>query len=210
MSSATVTWRRRLAADDGFTLMELLVAVTILAVGLTAIIGSIDRSTQLTLGAQAREQMSAYGQRELERLRTIPYADLGLVSLPAASGSGLSPDDGEQGNPRSPNFYVNGTRFRVKSDYANSASAPPPGVPSTGEEMNTPGQVAAGPEAVSVGQIKILVYRYVTWRDDPGCANCAGDQDTKRVTVAVAPADATSREARSVRPLYFSTVVTPK
>ena len=205
----TASLRARAARDDGFTLVELLIARTVLAVGLVAIIGGVDRSNGLTLTSQDREQMSAYGQRELERLRTYPYDSLALNSLPAASGTGLTPDDGEQSNPRNPSYYVSGSNFKVKSDYSNSSSGPPPNVASGGEQMVSGGTLSPGPDTVTLGTTKFLVYRYITWRDDPGCTSCPGTQDTKRITVAVAPADTSSREARSVRPMYFSTVVSP-
>lgn len=187
----------------------MLIAGFILAIALIPIVGSIDSSTQLTLGAQAREQLSAYGQRELERLRTTAYADLGLATLPSSAPAGNAPDDSQPNNPHNPNYYVNGGQFRVMADYSNKLSGPAAGVASAGEELVSGGTVTPGPDTASVGGISILVHRYVTWRDDPGCPSCTGTHDTKRITVAVAPVATSGQATRNVRPMYFSTVVAP-
>jgi prepilin-type N-terminal cleavage/methylation domain-containing protein len=202
---------RRLRNQHGFTMVELLIALALISMGMVAVLSSLDQASDRTLGAQAQEQTISYGQREIERLRTYPYDQLGLSSLPAASGDGLQVGDGQTNNPKNPNYYVSGSRFLIKSDYGDKTSGTPPGVSASGELMVAGGTVSPGPETVDVGAIKVKAYRYVTWRDDPGCpaATCPGDQDTKRITVAVVPDESGSKPSAKLRPYYFSSVVVP-
>jgi len=204
--------RTRLHSDQsGFTMVELLIAMALISLGLVAVLTSLDRAGERTLGAQAQEQTISYGQREIERLRTYPYDQLALSSLPTASGDGIQAGDGQTSNPRNPNYYVNGTRYLIKADYGNKASGTPPNVPVAGELMISGGTIPPGPETVTVGVIRVKVYRYITWRDDPRCpdATCPGEQDTKRITVAVVPDETGPKEAGKLRPFYFSSVVIP-
>jgi prepilin-type N-terminal cleavage/methylation domain-containing protein len=208
--------RRRLttyqAADQaGFTMVELLIAMALISIGMVAVLSSLDRASDRTLGAQAQEQTISYGQREVEKLRTFPYDQLGLSTLPAPGGDGLQSGDGQTNNPKNPNYYVSGTRFLIKSDYGDKTSGTPPDVSAAGELMVAGGTVAPGPETVDVGAIKVKIYRYVTWRNDPRCPDttCPGDQDTKRITVAVVPDEAGSKPSAKLRPYYFSSVVVP-
>jgi prepilin-type N-terminal cleavage/methylation domain-containing protein len=202
---------RRVSGQEGFTLVELLIALALISIGMVAVLSSLDRASDRTLGAQAQEQTISYGQREIERLRTVPYDQLGLSSLAAASGDGLQAGDGQTNNPKNPNYYVSGSRFLIKSDYGDKASGTPPNVSPTGELMVSGGTVTPGPDTVDVGTIRVKVYRYVTWRNDPRCpdSTCPGDQDTKRITVAVVPDEAGSKPSAKLRPYYFSSVVVP-
>src|SRR3712207_5783737 len=103
--------RTRVAsAEAGFTMVELLIAMALISIGMVAVLSSLDRASDRTLGAQAQEQTISYGQREIERLRVYPYDQLGLTTAPSASGDGLQAGDGQTNNPKNPNFYVNGSR----------------------------------------------------------------------------------------------------
>lgn len=64
-------------ADDGFTLVELVVALTVLAVGIVGVIGVTNSSFTVAGGASARSKAVAVATREVEALRAVPYEELG-------------------------------------------------------------------------------------------------------------------------------------
>jgi type II secretory pathway pseudopilin PulG len=208
---------RRLAArpsEAGISLVEVVVAVTILAVGLFATIESLVRASEASLQAQRHEQALSTAQREIERLRLTPYANLRLTSNPGPQPSGLT--TGET-NPRNPDYYVvAGTpsnRFLIKSNYHDATSPPLAGVDPNGEELVT-GDSATGTvvhySTFTSGATEGNIYRYVTYRDERCGATtdtCPGTADSKRLTVAVV-LDASPNGTGPDRPVYLSTVVT--
>jgi type II secretory pathway pseudopilin PulG len=75
--------RRRpsLRGDDGFTLIETLIASVVLIVGLASLFGLLDTSMQASAQTSAREGATNLTREILEDARTIPYADLTPSSL---------------------------------------------------------------------------------------------------------------------------------
>lgn len=76
-------------ADDGFTLVELVVALTVLAVGIVGVIGVTNSSFTVAGGASARSKAVALATREVEAVRAVPYGELG-----ADRDGDLKPDCG--------------------------------------------------------------------------------------------------------------------
>lgn len=79
--------RRRADSDGGFTMIEVLVAMVIVAVVMTSLIGIL--LSTLTTVVQARQRQTATGlaTQSLEQLRALPYNDITL-------DNGTSPDAG--------------------------------------------------------------------------------------------------------------------
>src|SRR4051812_23575638 len=72
--------RRRATGEGGFTLLEMVAALTVLSIGVLA-------TTQVFLGSlktaglgEARTQATAIATREVEALRAVPYATLGFAA----------------------------------------------------------------------------------------------------------------------------------
>jgi hypothetical protein len=84
-----VTRRRRarvratLRAREGMTIVEVLVAMLVLSVGIVSLMGMFDGARKLTLTAERRESIAHLAQRELERLQSVPYAELAMAGAPA-------------------------------------------------------------------------------------------------------------------------------
>ena len=153
--------RARLRDEDGFTITELMVALTILSVAFFALAGSASIGLRIVAEGRQREAATEIANGRLEHLRDIPYTDLALDTAPTHSTDSKNPD------------------YFVSAD--NSQYNPGTG---TNEDLDldtTNGQVPHIESPVTVGPIVYSVYQYVTWVDDP--AGGSTTHDYKRVTV---------------------------
>ena len=64
-------------SDAGFTFVELVVALTILSVGIVGVIGVTNSSFKVASGASMRSKGVAVATREIEATRAIPYNEIG-------------------------------------------------------------------------------------------------------------------------------------
>jgi type II secretory pathway pseudopilin PulG len=153
---------RRLKAEDGFMLLEVLVAILVLTIGLLGLIGAFDSARKLNLLSERRTSMAHRAQLEIERLQAIPYAELAMQSQPSHSTETTNPD-----------YYVNSSPTTCTSVgdgcYAWNME-------STGEEE----PLVPEPD----GLIKGNVYDFVTWHKDPLCTGTVNN-NYKRLTVVV-------------------------
>ena len=149
---------RRLRCERGMTMIELMVAATICAVGIIATIGVIDNSRAVSVKSEKRETMAHHAQREVERLMELPFTNLAHPSAPQASPT-----------PGSPASYVSGNQFAY--DRNN---------PTTTEQLVVSpanGQVPASSTPWDDAQSRLggHVYRFIT----------QVDTNARRVTVVV-------------------------
>jgi len=181
----------RIRNEDGFSLVELLIAMALTAVGIAATLSVFGASGRTTVISQNTEVGAQQAQAELDRLSKLKYGELALTSTPVNSS-----------NPKNPNYRVSGANFDVRSGLSE------PLVTEAGEGATA--KVDPGPSTFAVGQagstITGKIYRYVTWRDENCPTNiCDGAQNTKRVVVAVS-LDPTANSVQR-NPLWFSTVI---
>jgi prepilin-type N-terminal cleavage/methylation domain-containing protein len=181
----------RIRNQDGFSLVELLIAMALTAVGIAATLSVFGASGRTTVISQNTEVGAQQAQAELDRLSKLKYGELALTSTPSNSS-----------NPKNPNYRVSGSNFDVRSGLTE------PLVTEAGEGATA--KVDPGPSTFAVGQagstITGKIYRYVTWRDENCPTNvCDGAQNTKRVIVAVS-LDPTANSVQR-NPLWFSTVI---
>lgn len=165
-----------LQSEDGFTIVETVVAAILLAIGAIAVLGAFDGATRATFRAEQSQVASDIAQREIEALRAKPYAQLALTSAPATSSDS---DD--------PRWRVVGSNFALNQDRTNQSALVLQGGSLAGGGTIT-GASVAPTTAFSSGDISGTIHRYVVWRNDPNCADvlCSGAQDYKRIVVAVA------------------------
>jgi hypothetical protein len=199
-----------LAAEDGVSLIEVMVAALLVVLVVGASLMAIDVSSGSSLDSQRGTQSSAVAQRELELVRQVPFDELGLVALPTpAAGTGVAPGGVSPDNPADPDVYVRpGATFRVVESHSDRTSPPLPRTPVEGEPLVGGGTVVAR-ETVQSGAATFDVRRYVTERAAFCMTPGACDGDSKRITVAVAVVDPL-RPLNSVnpqRPVWFSTVI---
>jgi prepilin-type N-terminal cleavage/methylation domain-containing protein len=181
----------RIREERGFTLVELLIAMSLTAVGVAATLGVFGASGRTTVISQNTEVGAQQAQAELDRLSKLKYGELALITTPVASA-----------DPKNPNYRVSGTDFNVRPGLTEAL------VTTAGDGSTA--KVDPGPTTFSVGQggstITGRIHRFVTWRDENCPTNiCDGTQNTKRVIVAVSLDPVANTVQRA--PLWFSTVI---
>jgi prepilin-type N-terminal cleavage/methylation domain-containing protein len=172
---------RRLAGEDGFTLFELLIAMAVTAVGLMALVSSFDHSRDLVSNAEKTEVATHQAERQIERVLSLPYAQVAHQSAPTHMNDGSSP-----------RFFVQGSSYQ----WDQGATGPQSGT-LVADVAGSP-VIAAQDWVDSESRLEGEVHTFVTWRD--GACQTAGCP--KRVTVAVTVAG--PRPLR--RPVLISTI----
>lgn len=176
---------RRLDAEDGFTLIEVLIAAVILALASLATFGILSAATRNAARAQATQVALDKAQEEMEKLHALSYSELALKRPP-------EPDP----DPMNPNY-------RVGPENTFFVKRQPLGEPATlvfnggtereSKEGTKGGMVTPGPVPFTDGNVSGEIYRYIVWRNDPTCPEsevgsedfCPGKQDYKQLIVAV-------------------------
>ena len=170
-------------ADDGFTLVEVLIAAVILAMAALATFGVLAAATRNAQRAQATQVALDKAQEEMEKLHALAYSELALTVAPSHATDTMNP-----------NYRVSGGSFAVKrkplSEYGEM-------VVDNGSLYGggtiEGGVVKPGPLSFSDGNVSGQIYRYIVWRNDPTCPEsevgtedfCPGHQDYKQLVVAV-------------------------
>lgn len=185
--------------EHGFTLIEALVAVTILLVGILTSLQAIDASRRLTLVTERKTSLEHRAQLELERVKSLPYSQIGLT----VTSSSWSTDSTQPTYVSAPAGTCPGTPSGAAPTYqpdqlsGGSAATEPlviTGCSYTTNGVSTPfvsGNVAPV-TSWSDGRFSGSIYDFVTWRSDPTCnqtsspgAICPTSNDYKRVTIVV-------------------------
>jgi Tfp pilus assembly protein PilE len=112
---AEIVLYRATYGEDGFTIVEVMVAVVMLVVGVLAMLVMIEGSLSSTTRTTAREQATNLARDLVERARQVPYAQTTTSAAPGAIAATL---------PETPS--VSGTGFLVQRrnvTYAVTISA---------------------------------------------------------------------------------------
>lgn len=159
------------------TIVEVIVAAMVLALGAMATFGVLSAATKNTQRAKASQVALNRAQLEIESLRSLENDELALTAAPEHAASALSP-----------NYRVNNGTFALTREplgsYANLV-VEHGGL--YGGGFIEGAAVDPGPTPFTSGEVSGKVYRYVVWRDDASCpaATCPGTQDYKEIVVAV-------------------------
>ena len=158
--------RRRLRSQSGFTLIEMLVACTITTIGVMAVLTTFDSSRSLVSQAERKEAAIHQAERELERIKSLPYAKVALTSAPVPSES-----------PRDPRYWVqpDGTyRFDHKVGGRQEPLDVQPGVGGIATKLDW-----------TDGRVTGELHTFVTKMANADLDGAPGQSYPKRVTVAV-------------------------
>lgn len=172
--------------EGGMTIVEVVVASLILALGAMATFGVLTSATKNTQRAKATQVALNRAQMEMEALRSLENRQLAMTAAPPHSTNELSP-----------NYRVSNGTFALRreplGEYENLVVN---GGSKYGGGFIEGGIVAPGPTPFASGDVKGKIFRYIVWRDDANCpaATCPGTQDYKQIVVAV-KLDKASNEA---------------
>lgn len=163
--------RARLREERGFTVVEVLVAALVMALGAVAVMQVLDASARNAYRAEQTQVAINVAQRELEKIRQYDYGEVALTSMPTTGSVGpeLAP-------------RISGTSFALNANGSNFAQMIVKNV-----DGQTGGSVPPGPTPFTLGDVSGKIYRFVVWQNDPGCSVlvCPGPKDYKRVSVVV-------------------------
>src|SRR5262249_9895667 len=146
--------------EDGFTLVELLVAVTVLSIAAAAFGSTTSQGLHLIGTSQERQTVVAVATASMEESRAYPYESLELRADSSFSAGSGTPD-----------ADVSGTTYHVPVPVDADEELVISSLPDSGVVHVVQAEPA---------QVPYDVYRYVTW-----VASGADPHAYKRVTVVV-------------------------
>lgn len=161
---------RRLRREQaGFTIIEVLVAILILAIAAMTTFTLLSQATRNAARAKAGQVALEVAEQEMEYLRSLENSQLGLTGSPSPATS-----------ESNPSFRVNpseGTFALTRQPIGNYRT------------LVIGGTVSPGPTPFTSGDVSGKVYRYIVWRNDESCSEtkCPGKHDYKQIVVAVRP-----------------------
>ncbi len=170
------------AREEGFTIVEVIVAAVVLALGALATFGLLSSATKNTQRAKATQVALDRAQQEIEALRGLTDEERALTANPPHASDEYNPN--YRVNDNSGTFAI--TRRPVgtyRKLVVNGGSL----YGQSGETgVVSGGVVDPGPTHFASGDVSGDIYRYIVWRNDDTCgASCPGEQDFKQIVVAV-------------------------
>jgi len=186
--SAGAAWR----AEDGVSMVEVLVAMVVMLVGLVGVFGVLTGSGQAVTAGERYASMAQIAEQTLQSAESLPYASISDSSTPSKTTST---------NTNDPTYYLT-TSCTSGSCYQWNPSATSSDEPL--DVSSTSGKVAPGPTTVVVPapiasgctttattncQMTFSVYTFITDSTDTVCSqtgvSCPSTVSYKRITVAV-------------------------
>lgn len=187
----------RRGGEDGFTLIEILIAAFILVLGSFAIFMAFAMAIKNVERGRDSQIALSVAQREMEKIRSLPYERVLMASTPATSAETISPANRVSGSE-----YALNKAGTEKAPLAIATA----GVCTTLKPCvnSSPASSCVGgtsPGTFSNGSATGSVYCYVTTLKDTACEGATGASCTyRRIVVAVWLAKAGNRKSR---PAYY-------
>jgi Tfp pilus assembly protein PilV len=173
------------------TLIELLAAMVVLAVGVFAVLQTFTASRELANRAEARNAMVAVARGEIQRIESLAWSNVALPSTPTTNAGATTTDPSYfiSAGPCAGSSNPPATSPCYQWDWSNTASAEPLVISGSSTDTNTNPRLWSNVITTSNSTVRLSggIYRYITWVNDPNCtaAACGGSNDYKRITVAV-------------------------
>ncbi len=140
-----------MAREEGFTIVEVLVAALILVMGAFATFGVLRVAVIGTQQSKASQVAADRAQQEIEVLRSLSNQELALTATPPHSSEPLNPDN-----------RVNGSEFPLtRSPIGNYKKLVENGGELYGGGFISGGSVNPGPTPFTTGNVEGDVYRYI-------------------------------------------------
>lgn len=151
--------KARLLEDErGFSLAEMVAALTLISVGFIALASAASTGARMLAEGRQRQAATEIANRELEHLRNIPYVDAGMATVPLSYST----------EPENPDHFLSGDGTSYDHDGDGAF-----------EPLVEDGLIEHT-EDLDVGSTDLRIYRFITWVDDP---DVTGSQDYKRLTM---------------------------
>src|SRR6202022_2438198 len=96
-SQTAASWPGWLSGEEGYGLIELIVASVLVLMGVLSAFTAFEASQRSNGHGERNASVAQRSQSELERILALPYASVGMESIPSNDGSG---------NPKDPLNYV--------------------------------------------------------------------------------------------------------
>ncbi|MGH2878184.1 MAG: type IV pilus modification PilV family protein [Solirubrobacteraceae bacterium] len=228
---------QRLRQQQGFTLVEVIVATVILTVGVLGLIATFDGARKLTLLAERRAAAAHRAQWEIEKLQAQAYAELAMTSTPAHSSEATNPDhyvdynsplvctEVEKGGCYAANSekLTEEEPLVVYAQECDSTHKEKCGIVTGSPVGKSCSTNAIGSCEWKDGKTSGYVYDFITWHNDEVCKNevtveakteklCTTQSD-KRLTVistVIMPAGSTTHPQIRASTIISDTTATPK
>ena len=158
--------RRRLPTNPdqhGFSLVELIVAITVMAIIMSGLALSLSVDYAAVALARTRGVAEAAANKRLEEFRDVDYASLALLSQPVKSADTTNPDSLVSSSGVT--YDVSG-KNQIEDLIVAAGTGPVPHL-----ETN-----------VTIGTTVLDIYKYVTWVD---VSSIPGTHNLKRLSIVV-------------------------
>ena len=163
---------RRGDREAGFTIIEVLIAIMILAIGAMTTFSLLSAAARNGQRAKASQVALEYAEQEIEYLRSLESKKLALTAAPPHSNTALNPD-----------YRVsNGTFALTREPIGDYRNLVVNGGSLYGGGNVEGGTITPGPTPFTSGDVKGKVYRYIVWHNDEKCSEAAarGNRTTNR------------------------------
>jgi prepilin-type N-terminal cleavage/methylation domain-containing protein len=171
------------AREAGFTLIEVLIAMTILATGALSLVLTFDSSRRLTTDAELRDVAATVARGEIERLESLSWSNLALAAEPTKNPGATTKD---------PTYYITecGSVKCYSWDSSHTSNYEKFVINKTTEDASANPKPWKETISTSNGSVRVegSIYRFITWVNDEKCKATActnTTEDYKRITVAV-------------------------
>ena len=197
---------RRQNGEEGFTLIEVMVAAFILVLGSLAIFMAFAMAVKNVQRGRETQIALSVAQREMEKIRSLPYERVLMTASPKSSAETMSPANRLSGNE----FALNKAGTEKAPLAVATAGICSTAKPCVNSEPASSCVGGTSPGSFSNGSATGSVYCYVTTLKDEACEKATGKTCTyRRVVVAVWLAKTGNRADRSpyyeLQSNFFST-----
>lgn len=170
-------------------MVELLLAIALLGAAALALGAALASGTRFASGSETRQNLAHRAQQEVERLASLPYAQLAHASAPAAGSTDTA----------SPLYWfaASAGTYRWDRTSAGATTAEPLAISAADGTVSTE-------QTWSDGRSSGKLFAFVTWVTDPRCGSgCPASQNFKRVTVAAT----LDSGGPPVKPVFVSSIL---
>lgn len=186
--------RRRADSEAGFTMVELLMAISLLATAIVTLISTFDTSRTLVTTSERVQAATHAGERQMERIHSLlnPMStggDPATLSLYDQVELKAAPPAPPASDATADAFVCRGTSTTYRWDQTACGAGDPLVIAPAGDAARVAKALDAVQPWTDARGNKGLVHTYITWvdADCPNTYQSAGcdAQDYKRITVAV-------------------------